>query len=209
MTLFLPGNRAFKAVADALNFGGTRAITKIRDEVVPGYDVQAAVEAGVAREIVLLKQIADIAGGATTSFKIDPHSFADWDEAYVNGVLKADIGASIPQPEEDCWILDAGVNITSSANWSFTFFYKRQTSVALATIDTSFFYADVSVSAGGTARGAVNASPILIPLPWWIPPTRVSQNILNAVNVTTNAVDTTVKLTCLAAPPGVFRRLYG
>lgn len=211
MALFSPGNRAFKAIANALNFRGTEAIVLIRDQVYPVFDAQASVESGVARQILLVRQ--DVAVGAATALiTLDPHTAADWDEVYVNGVLKGDTGASIPQDLEDCWVTGVGVTVDTIAGFTHINLGRTQQSVALAEVfGDPLYFADteVNTSFGTLARGAAFDPPFLKPLPWWFPPLSISQLKLGAQIVTSGANETTIVLECLVAPPGVFRRLYG
>jgi len=207
---FRPGNRTFRAVATALNFPGREAITEIEEKARPIFDVQASVEAGVVRQVVLGRQITAGAGAATANIALDPHTAAHWSLAFVNGVASVDVAAGIPREQDDVWVTGLGITVDAIANVTSVVMEAQQASVLTPIFSELFYFGDTEAGTSGVlARGVLFADPILKPLPWWFPPRRVSTVGLGAEIITTNANDTMVMLTLLTAPEGVLRRFYG
>jgi len=211
MSLISSGNRAFRAVADVLNFPGSAALTKIDiNAAVPSFDVQGAIEAGVVRQIVLMRASVVGAGVITTNLTLDVHTAADWGEAFVGGQLGT-VADVIPGPREDVWVTGIGAHSTAFANFTSMFFFRRQVSGALGAGEMPLWFGDTSVGAANVvvARNATHDSPILLPLPWWFPAPTVSSFDLHGEILTSNANTTVITCSLLAAREGVFKRLYG
>jgi len=203
--LIRPSRRVFRAIGDALGILDGSAITEFEiGPVKPRLDAAPSVEAA-SRYLQFMVGQVDGAGGATTVADLDPRTTADWTEVLVNGEPEAgaEVGAN-----EDCWVIGCYETNTSNANFTDTqIFFQLTRAPSLAPVEIVWL-GDLSLSSNAVVRGAARDSPILKPLPWFIPPRNVADLTLSHRTLTTNATTWTIVLEVLAAPRGTFKRLY-
>lgn len=211
MPIIRPSFRAFRAIGDALGILTAEAVTEFEvGPVRPRLNVQASLEAGVVRysEFILLR--TDV-GAADTTVDVDVHVFDDWTEMRSRGQTFPTTGvpgSEVPE-DHDAWIIRIGISTTVSAAFLESEVWTETPTLGAGAGFTSMFHADQVTTQGFGARGATLESPIMMPLPWFVPPLSQSLGSLRMRLRTSAITSTNLVLGVLSAPAGVFRRLYG
>jgi len=207
--LYTPARKVFAAVVDALGFTGDGALTKIDlSAAIPTFDTQPSVESAQVRysEFVLLRTDA---GAITSGVDIDPHVLGDWTEILNRGRILIGVGGSAVPDDHDAWVVRAGVMGTVAASFTDASIFTTAATTGSGSAQMELFFADTSDDANRPVfRAATHESPILIPLPWWVPPVDEQTGSLRFRLVTSAAVSTNLTLGILSAPRGVLRRMY-
>jgi len=205
--LVTPSRRVFRAIGDALGILTGDAVTEFDvGPVLPRLDVQPSLEAAVNySDFVLLR--TDIAGGANTTVDVDVHVLTDWTGIrHRNRTLVNIPGSEVPAGH-DAWIIRAGVSSTTGLITRCSLFWETAT-LGAGGGHVPLFYGDARLSNSALVRGPNLDSPLLLPLPWWVPPVAQLTAHLRFELVTTGVISTNLVLGVLSAPPGTFRRLY-
>lgn len=212
MGLFRSSQRAFRGISDALGLLEADAATTEFENgpVRPRLDVQASLESGVVRYSQFVFGRTDGAGGITSEHGISPHVLGNWSEIANRNKTEVGVAGSEVPPGHDAWIIEVGITNTAPANWTEASIWRQLNTAVAGSGDTILWHGAVSLNQGQVVRNAALDSPILLPLPWWLPP--VDQETGSAGMllrlVTSNAVSTVLTFGVLSAPQGVFRRLY-
>jgi len=199
---------SFRAIADALGFLEADSATTEYENgpVKPRLNVQASIEAGVNFSSFIFLR-TDSAGGADTTVDIDVHVLGDWAEIRNRGVTFVGVAGTEVPPTHDAWIISVGIDLTVGAAIDNAVIFYHASTVGAGSSRIPLYFGD-TVGAIGLLRGSVQASPIVLPLPWPILPVALQTHSLRLKLNTNTVVSTNLTLGVLSAPPGVFRRLY-
>lgn len=208
MGLFRPSIPSFRAIGTALGLLEADAATTQYETgpVRPRMDVQASIEAEVNySEFVFLR--TDV-GAVTSIVDIRPHVLGDWAEIiHRNSNFVGVAGSEVP-PTHDAWVIYVGAQVSTLAPFTSGEIFSEASTVGAGASRIEYWFGDDAVANGGVTRGSAHDSPIMIPLPWWVPPTVQQTSTLKWRLVTSAAVSTNLSLGIISAPPGVFKRLY-
>lgn len=209
--LITAGRAAFRAASDALGFDGPDGVVEFETGPVrPRLDMQAALESGRVRYSQFVFSRTDGGGGSTATQNIRPHVLADWTEIASRQTTFVGVAGTEVPPDHDAWVIEAGIEISSGANFTDASIWRRLATTPAGNADIILLHGDTRLVTAQMVRNATFDSPILLPLPWWIPPVseQTGVNTLACSIRTTAAMTTNVCLSVLSAPRGVFRRLY-
>lgn len=209
MALFKSSRPVFRSVADALGLLEADAATTEYESgpVKPRLDVQASLEAVVNYSEFVLGR-TDGAGGTDTTVDVDVHVLGDWDEIRRRNVTFVGVAGTEVPAAHDAWIIRVGVSATVPSNFETATLFTLSPTVVAGDANVPLFHADTVIVGELLARGAALDSPIILPLPWWVPPVNDQLGSLKFRLNTSNAVSTNLVLGVLSAPRGTFRRLY-
>jgi len=211
LPLFRSRSRAFAAIADALGFQESDAATTEYENgpVRPTMDVQASLESSVVRYSQFVFSRTDPGGGVIGTASIRPHVLADWDEIASGNVTRVAVAGSEVPPDHDAWVIEVGLQVTSAASFVDASIWRQLDTVVAGSGDTVLWFGDATTRHLSITQAA-GITPIILPLPWWIPPVDSQTGAVNLrVEIATgNAITTNVTLGVLSAPRGVLRRLY-
>jgi len=205
VSIIRPSRRVFRAIGNALGILTGEAVTEFEiGPVKPRLDVAPSIEAGAELRTFIL-QIIDV-GANTTFADLDFFDEGDWSQILLRNRVNTVANLQVPAGHEG-WVIGMGVTQTASALTRAVFFRDQITSLAGAATETLYF-GDIPSNGVIVTRGVRDDSAILEPLPWWIPPTELTDQLLRMELVVSGAVTTNIMFRVLSAPVGTFKRLY-
>jgi len=203
--LLRTGNRAFASLSDALDLGGTEALTGIdlEEGALPVVSLTRSIEQVAVQRTMIVARV-DV-GAVDGVLNCRPHE-DDWTEIYIRGALQDDPALAVVPETHDAWIYSVGGFTTSGGAFTRMAIYRALGSALLGGVNSIFFLA-TSTSNGMLIQSAGNESALMPLMPLYVPAPAISQNVLTARIVTSAAVSSMIIFDVLSAPRGVLPRI--